>query len=124
MRAAPQDATASAVLWDCAPGSRAPGGRGHVLRSFLGSTDAAQSGLGAAGKGSRMRLTLVRRGHRVSWRWGCGQGQAGPGARQGWPGLIFSPTQVNFGILVAVTRVISQISADSYKVHGDPSAFK
>ncbi|XP_024901263.1 adhesion G-protein coupled receptor D1 [Pteropus alecto] len=32
--------------------------------------------------------------------------------------------QVNVGILVAVTRVISQISADSYKVHGDPSAFK
>lgn len=31
---------------------------------------------------------------------------------------------VNVGILVAVTRVISQISADSYKVHGDPSAFK
>ncbi|XP_008067573.1 adhesion G-protein coupled receptor D1 [Carlito syrichta] len=31
---------------------------------------------------------------------------------------------VNVGILVAVTRVISQISADNYKVHGDPSAFK
>uniref|UniRef100_A0A8C8ZA89 Uncharacterized protein n=1 Tax=Prolemur simus TaxID=1328070 RepID=A0A8C8ZA89_PROSS len=31
---------------------------------------------------------------------------------------------VNIGILVAVTRVISQISADNYKIHGDPSAFK
>ncbi|XP_036132719.1 adhesion G-protein coupled receptor D1 [Molossus molossus] len=31
---------------------------------------------------------------------------------------------VNIGILIAVTRVISQISADNYKVHGDPSAFK
>ncbi|XP_011285992.2 adhesion G-protein coupled receptor D1 isoform X2 [Felis catus] len=31
---------------------------------------------------------------------------------------------VNVGILVAVTRVISQISADNYKIHGDPSAFK
>lgn len=95
-----------------------------MLRSFLRSTDAAQSSLRAAGKGSRTRLTLVRRGHWVSRRWGCGRGQAGPGARQGWPGFIFSPTQVNVGILVAVTRVISQISADSYKVHGDPSAFK
>uniref|UniRef100_A0A8C5VXK7 G-protein coupled receptors family 2 profile 2 domain-containing protein n=1 Tax=Microcebus murinus TaxID=30608 RepID=A0A8C5VXK7_MICMU len=34
------------------------------------------------------------------------------------------PLQVNIGILVAVTRVISQISADNYKIHGDPSAFK
>uniref|UniRef100_A0A8D2B2B3 Adhesion G protein-coupled receptor D1 n=1 Tax=Sciurus vulgaris TaxID=55149 RepID=A0A8D2B2B3_SCIVU len=34
------------------------------------------------------------------------------------------PLQVNLGILVAVTRVISQISADSYKIHGDPSASK
>lgn len=32
--------------------------------------------------------------------------------------------QVNIGILIAVTRVISQISADNYKIHGDPSAFK
>ncbi|XP_078193905.1 adhesion G-protein coupled receptor D1 isoform X13 [Callithrix jacchus] len=31
---------------------------------------------------------------------------------------------VNIGILIAVTRVISQISADNYKIHGDPSAFK
>ncbi|XP_036907754.1 adhesion G-protein coupled receptor D1 isoform X1 [Sturnira hondurensis] len=31
---------------------------------------------------------------------------------------------VNIGILVAVTRVISQISADKFKVRGDPSAFK
>eukprot|EP00069_Balaena_mysticetus_P003170 bmy_16445T0 len=33
-------------------------------------------------------------------------------------------TAVNMGILVAVTRVISQISADNYKIHGDPGAFK
>ncbi|XP_056360502.1 adhesion G-protein coupled receptor D1 isoform X4 [Oenanthe melanoleuca] len=31
---------------------------------------------------------------------------------------------VNIAILVAVTRVISRISADSYKVHGDANAFK
>ncbi|MXQ93949.1 hypothetical protein E5288_WYG018514 [Bos mutus] len=31
---------------------------------------------------------------------------------------------VNIGILIAVTRVISQISAKNYKIHGDPSAFK
>ncbi|XP_017359997.1 adhesion G-protein coupled receptor D1 isoform X2 [Cebus imitator] len=31
---------------------------------------------------------------------------------------------VNIGILISVTRVISQISADNYKIHGDPSAFK
>ncbi|KAM9194995.1 adhesion G-protein coupled receptor D1 [Dugong dugon] len=31
---------------------------------------------------------------------------------------------VNIGILTAVTRVISQISTDSYKIHGDPNAFK
>lgn len=31
---------------------------------------------------------------------------------------------VNIVILVAVTRVISHISTDSYKIHGDPSAFK
>ncbi|NXX28281.1 AGRD1 protein, partial [Nicator chloris] len=31
---------------------------------------------------------------------------------------------VNIGILVAVTRVISRISADNYKVHGDANAFK
>ncbi|XP_019524466.1 PREDICTED: adhesion G-protein coupled receptor D1 [Hipposideros armiger] len=31
---------------------------------------------------------------------------------------------VNISILIAVTRVISQISADNYKIHGDPSAFK
>uniref|UniRef100_A0A8C0E0L0 Adhesion G protein-coupled receptor D1 n=1 Tax=Balaenoptera musculus TaxID=9771 RepID=A0A8C0E0L0_BALMU len=35
-----------------------------------------------------------------------------------------APLEVNMGILVAVTRVISQISADNYKIHGDPSAFK
>ncbi|KAI5945088.1 Adhesion G-protein coupled receptor D1 [Manis javanica] len=31
---------------------------------------------------------------------------------------------VNTGILIAVTRVISQISADNYKMHGDPNAFR
>uniref|UniRef100_A0A8B9GL31 Adhesion G-protein coupled receptor D1 n=1 Tax=Amazona collaria TaxID=241587 RepID=A0A8B9GL31_9PSIT len=31
---------------------------------------------------------------------------------------------VNIGILIAVTRVISRIGADSYKVHGDANAFK
>uniref|UniRef100_A0A8D2N8F1 G protein-coupled receptor 133 n=1 Tax=Zonotrichia albicollis TaxID=44394 RepID=A0A8D2N8F1_ZONAL len=31
---------------------------------------------------------------------------------------------VNIGILIAVTRVISRISADNYKVHGDANAFK
>nr|XP_033812688.1 adhesion G-protein coupled receptor D1 isoform X3 [Geotrypetes seraphini] len=31
---------------------------------------------------------------------------------------------VNIGILVAVTRIISRISADNYKVHGDANAFK
>ncbi|KAB0370297.1 hypothetical protein FD755_018259 [Muntiacus reevesi] len=31
---------------------------------------------------------------------------------------------VNIGILIAVTRVISQISAENYKIHGDPSALK
>ncbi|XP_054936602.1 adhesion G-protein coupled receptor D1 isoform X1 [Physeter macrocephalus] len=31
---------------------------------------------------------------------------------------------VNVGILVAVTRVISQTSADNHKIHGDPSACK
>ncbi|XP_050779460.1 adhesion G-protein coupled receptor D1 isoform X2 [Gopherus flavomarginatus] len=31
---------------------------------------------------------------------------------------------VNVGILIAVTRVISRISADNYKVHGDANAFK
>lgn len=36
----------------------------------------------------------------------------------------FPPLQVNIVILVAVTRVISHISTDSYKIHGDPSAFK
>lgn len=43
-----------------------------------------------------------------------------------WPSLCPDPplVQVNVGILVAVTRVISQISADNYKIHGDPSAFK
>uniref|UniRef100_A0A671FNF0 Adhesion G protein-coupled receptor D1 n=1 Tax=Rhinolophus ferrumequinum TaxID=59479 RepID=A0A671FNF0_RHIFE len=34
------------------------------------------------------------------------------------------PLEVNISILIAVTRVISQISADNYKIHGDPSAFK
>lgn len=51
--------------------------------------------------------------------------------RGGWGGIrtltlasVAPLVQVNVGILVAVTRVISQISADNYKIHGDPSAFK
>ncbi|MBN3296600.1 AGRD1 protein, partial [Amia calva] len=32
--------------------------------------------------------------------------------------------QVNIGILIAVTRIISRISADNYKVHGDANAVK
>lgn len=39
-----------------------------------------------------------------------------------WPVALL--VQVNVGILIAVTRVITQISADNYKIHGDPSAFK
>lgn len=31
---------------------------------------------------------------------------------------------VNIGILIAVTRIISRISTDNYKVHGDANAFK
>ncbi|XP_060048700.1 LOW QUALITY PROTEIN: adhesion G-protein coupled receptor D1 [Erinaceus europaeus] len=31
---------------------------------------------------------------------------------------------INAGILVAVSRVISQVSADSYKAHGDPGALR
>ncbi|XP_043924695.1 adhesion G-protein coupled receptor D1 isoform X2 [Protopterus annectens] len=31
---------------------------------------------------------------------------------------------VNVGILIAVTRIISRIAADNYKVHGDANAFK
>ncbi|XP_048856235.1 adhesion G-protein coupled receptor D1 isoform X3 [Brienomyrus brachyistius] len=31
---------------------------------------------------------------------------------------------VNIGILIAVTRIISRISAENYKVHGDPNAVK
>ncbi|OCU01962.1 hypothetical protein XELAEV_180077398mg, partial [Xenopus laevis] len=30
---------------------------------------------------------------------------------------------VNIGILIAVTRIISRISADNYKVHRDANAF-
>lgn len=54
-------------------------------------------------------------------------GQPGPHPQ---PGLVSSPNlsllllQVNIGILIAVTRVISRISADNYKVHGDANAFK
>uniref|UniRef100_A0A8D1RM29 Adhesion G protein-coupled receptor D1 n=1 Tax=Sus scrofa TaxID=9823 RepID=A0A8D1RM29_PIG len=40
------------------------------------------------------------------------------------PSPVLLLVQVNIGILIAVTRVISQISADNYKIHGDPSAFK
>ena len=32
--------------------------------------------------------------------------------------------QVNIGILISVTRIISRISAESYKVHGDANAVK
>nr|XP_013804623.1 PREDICTED: adhesion G-protein coupled receptor D1-like [Apteryx mantelli mantelli] len=38
--------------------------------------------------------------------------------------VFFLLLQVNIGILIAVTRVISRISADNYKVHGDANAFK
>ncbi|XP_067910691.1 adhesion G-protein coupled receptor D1 isoform X4 [Heterodontus francisci] len=31
---------------------------------------------------------------------------------------------VNIGILIAVTRIISRISTDNYKIHGDANAFK
>lgn len=67
---------------------------------------------------------------------GSGPGGRGPWAAAWWAqglcrrsrALTSAPTaplvQVNIGILVAVTRVISRISADSYKIHGDPSAFK
>ncbi|KAG2470731.1 AGRD1 protein, partial [Polypterus senegalus] len=34
------------------------------------------------------------------------------------------PLEVNIGILIAVTRIISRISADNYKVHGDANAVK
>ncbi|XP_005403043.1 PREDICTED: adhesion G-protein coupled receptor D1 isoform X2 [Chinchilla lanigera] len=48
----------------------------------------------------------------------------GTGAIWAFVGPALLVIVVNIGILVAVTRVISQISADSYKIHGDPSAFK
>lgn len=32
--------------------------------------------------------------------------------------------QVNIGILVSVTRIISRIGGESYKVHGDTNAVK
>ncbi|KAL0186687.1 hypothetical protein M9458_018357, partial [Cirrhinus mrigala] len=31
---------------------------------------------------------------------------------------------VNIGILIAVTRIISRISAENYKVHGDANSVK
>ncbi|KAM6166410.1 adhesion G-protein coupled receptor D1 [Erethizon dorsatum] len=48
----------------------------------------------------------------------------GTGAIWAFVGPALLVIVVNIGILIAVTRVISQISADSYKIHGDPSAFK
>lgn len=63
-----------------------------------------------------------------AWESWLGRGPGGLGCPAGVaPALTLSPvllTQVNMGILIAVTRVISQISADNYKIHGDPSAFK
>lgn len=59
---------------------------------------------------------------------GEGSGQAGAALLQVQRGPPQLPpwllVQVNIGILIAVTRVISQISTDNYKIHGDPSAFK
>lgn len=37
--------------------------------------------------------------------------------------LFFDP-QVNIGILISVTRIISRISGENYKVHGDANAVK
>ncbi|XP_023576398.1 adhesion G-protein coupled receptor D1 isoform X2 [Octodon degus] len=48
----------------------------------------------------------------------------GTGAIWAFVGPALLVIVVNIGILIAVTRVISQISTDSYKLHGDPSAFK
>lgn len=36
----------------------------------------------------------------------------------------FSDLQVNIGILISVTRIISRISGESYKIHGDANAVK
>ena len=63
-----------------------------------------------------------------AWEGWLGSGPGGLGGPAGAAAaLTLSPVllmQVNTGILVAVTRVISQISADNYKIHGDPGAFK
>ncbi|XP_010602572.1 adhesion G-protein coupled receptor D1 isoform X3 [Fukomys damarensis] len=48
----------------------------------------------------------------------------GTGAIWAFVGPALLVIVVNIGILIAVTRVISHISADSYKIHGDPGAFK
>ncbi|GAB1290217.1 Adhesion G-protein coupled receptor D1 [Apodemus speciosus] len=48
----------------------------------------------------------------------------GSGAIWAFVGPALLVIVVNIVILVAVTRVISHISTDSYKIHGDPSAFK
>ncbi|KAM4827408.1 adhesion G-protein coupled receptor D1 isoform 5-T5 [Thomomys bottae] len=48
----------------------------------------------------------------------------GTGAIWAFVGPALLVIVVNVGILIAVTRVISQISADNYKTPGDPSAFK
>nr|XP_048289665.1 adhesion G-protein coupled receptor D1 isoform X2 [Myodes glareolus] len=48
----------------------------------------------------------------------------GSGAIWAFVGPALLVIVVNIVILVAVTRVISHISTDNYKIHGDPSAFK
>nr|XP_045012954.1 adhesion G-protein coupled receptor D1 [Jaculus jaculus] len=48
----------------------------------------------------------------------------GSGAIWAFVGPALLVIVVNIAILVAVTRVISHISTDNYKIHGDPSAFK
>ncbi|XP_012927317.1 adhesion G-protein coupled receptor D1 isoform X3 [Heterocephalus glaber] len=48
----------------------------------------------------------------------------GTGAIWAFVGPALLVIVVNVGILIVVTRVISQISADSCKIHGDPSTFK
>lgn len=37
---------------------------------------------------------------------------------------LHSALQVNIGILISVTRIISRISGESYKIHGDANAVK
>ena len=109
--------------WPC----RAPGGQ-----TFPAGTAVLPEGAAACGKGSELLRAPCGSGfcrrHLLPQpgRWG--------GLPGGWGALQVQPrpspvpvaalVQVNAGILIAVTRVISQISADNYKIHGDPSAFK